>query len=177
MDLTDFEERVRWASRHMEGEPFSVATAEHGQIVVARLFAVAKHSIRILGGSLDSRVYASNDVLSSARQFLSGADAEMKILLDLDHADARRKHPFLQLAESFDGKVSVGVLAPRFADLVDLHFIVADQFSYKLKTPKHIESSIAAFGDAGGAKNLGSIFEAYANTPDIHYLAAAEMAA
>lgn len=177
MNLADFEDRVRWASRHMDGEAFSVATPDHGRIVVARLFAVASRSVRILGGSLDSRVYASPEVLTSARQFLTGRDVELKILLDVDQVDARRSHPFLQMVESFQAKVSVGILAVGAAELVDIHFIVADGLSYKLKSPKKVVSSIAAFGDRKGAENLESIFDAFLGTPDIHYLAQAEMAA
>lgn len=177
MDLADFEDRIWWASRHMDGEAFSAPTAEHGRLVVERLFAKAKRTVHILGGSLDSRIYASNHVLSSARQFLSVPDVRLRILLDVDRADARRKHPFLQMAETFPDKVSLGILSTPVADLVDLHFVVADDDSYRVKPRKQSESSIVAFGDKEGAENLVRIFSAFGGTPNIHFLEPAEMAA
>lgn len=157
MSLDKYRDRVEELARRRKGEPIFNGSLEHAAIIVETMFANSSHSVQILSGKLNARVYGRDDVVEQAKLFLADANHTVRILLEENRKEDLSDHPFFDEFAEYQN-LEVRVVPADWQNTYDFHFLVMDSDSYRFEHDKTKHSAIAAFGDGPAAKNLARIF-------------------
>lgn len=154
MEIKEYREYVKALAKRRDGEVVFNGSPDHASALVEQLFASANHSVHLLTGDLNAKVYGRQGVVDRAKQFLGHSDRTLKILVeDLTFSDA---HP---LIEALRGTSATIYHVPReVSTTVPYHFMTADNDCYRFEREKDSHAAIGAFGDVDTASHLNSVF-------------------
>lgn len=157
--MDDYNQLVRTLALKRDGEPLYNASIDHASIVIENLFKSARRKIEILSGDLNPRVYGRNEVIQEAMLFLiSNPEHRIRVLLEKDHADARKLHPFFKAFSGF-ANMELRIAPSELQEMYTFHFVVVDEDCYRFEGDKNLPAATAAFGDRDGARNLSGIYD------------------
>lgn len=140
------------------------------QILIAKLFEIAKHEVVIVSGHLTDEnsdgveVYGHAPVITAAKKFLQDSAAKLSIILQDAELDRGNENRLLRnLAEDPARKGKVRVVFPTAKAVGEStpHFMVSDRYAYRFEqnpVPKKTEA-IANFGDPKNGKTLAAYFD------------------
>jgi hypothetical protein len=152
------------------GSPF------HARILINKLFEIATKEVVIVTGSLRDQtttgtdVYGYEPVIEAARKFLADPSAALTIILQQGELHQGNKNRLLRTIindQNRNGVVSLTTPPPDMLDSTVPHFMVADQFAYRIETgadAKDIDSidrmtAVANFGDHKTGIELHAYFD------------------
>lgn len=160
--------------RAQSGTPIPSSTAAQASIVVETFFLHAKHTVRIATGSLNEKIYGTDDVLAAAANFLLYRERKLQILfLEGRNKISLETH---SLIRRFAGsnRLQMKVIPENSSLTSRPHFMLMDDIGYRFKASGLSHSSIVAFGDNVTTSRLNEIFEmVWDNSPEFSLLMAA----
>lgn len=135
---------------------------EHAEVLVNNLFKCAKDTVRVFTGSLNQNVYATASVLDNARKFLSEPHRHLEILIQ-NEGDVSESNQLITLCN--DNKLSQCTIKYVSTEdtSVSSHFVVADDFAYRLEPDRARYSAVACFNDKSTSSKLSNFFEVMFN--------------
>lgn len=159
MDLTAYRQHVRALAMRRDGEPVYNATVERASIVVESLLSNARHSVDILTGTLDPKVYGRDPVIKEAQFFLlTSPENRIRIILEEDSPSVRMLHPLLVALKRFKN-VDVKLANEGVQRRYGFHFIVTDNDNYRFESDKRKAAAVACFGHPEGSESLRTTYD------------------
>ncbi len=155
--LQTYRARVDRMIRERTGKPIFNGSLDHAAIIIERMFAHAKHEMRILTHNLHPRAYAPDETLEQAGLFLAESDKTLQILLESVDPIELRIHPFLRRFGRFPN-VEIRHIPPGLIDIYNYHMTLMDEDSYRFEGDRSKPVAVAVFGDIEGAENLQKIY-------------------
>lgn len=156
--MDEYSYLVRTLALKRDGQPLYNASIDHASLVIENLFKSARRKIDILSGDLNPRVYGRNEVIQEAMLFLiSNPEHRIRVLLEKDHADVRKMHPFFKAFSGF-ANMKLRIAPSELQKMYTFHFVVVDEDCYRFEGDKNLPAATVAFGDRNGARNLSGIY-------------------
>ncbi|HEX8309599.1 MAG TPA: hypothetical protein VF645_14400 [Allosphingosinicella sp.] len=157
MDIKEYREHVKTlASLRTGTPPIYNGSPEHAAIVVEQMFASAQSTVKIVTGDLNARVYGTRGVVQRAREFLGHSDHSLEILVE--HQTFSDSHPLLEELAGQRNFV-ISLIPPSVSEILEYHFMTADNDCFRFEAEKNSHAAVAAFGDKETAAHLNGIFE------------------
>ena len=160
--MNDYRERVATAALIRDGEPIYNESLRHAAVLAEELMRSAEHSVKILSGEFNSKVFGTKEFIDAAMGFLVDENHKIQILVeDLEPREMQR-HPFFKECslDEYPDQIEVRAVDNELSLRYGFHVMVVDGCSYRFEGDKNKRSAIAAFGDNTGAQNLGSVYDA-----------------
>ena len=155
-ELAAYRKKVFDLAEQKNGDPIFNGSKEQASIVVEGLFSCATKTIRILTEFLDPSIYATYEVIVTARDFLSASD-DRRLEILMEDTTAARMNPFLFMLSTFPNLRVMRVSETIRAQYAS-HCVIADDDSYRFRENKTKPFAIAAFGDPKGGRVLTEFF-------------------
>ena len=130
---------------------------EHAEVLVSSLFKGAKKIVQVFTGSLNELIYATDTVLASAKLFLSNKDSKLEILIQ-EGNELSYSNRLIKLCEKHPDQCKIKY-SSGYAAKLETHFMVADNFAYRLKPYRKKPAAVGCFNDADSSNELSSFFD------------------
>ncbi|GAB6120993.1 hypothetical protein [Dysgonomonas termitidis] len=172
--IEKYKEAVKYFAEFRKKEVIHNLGDEHAGIIFTNLFEQSNGQLRIVAGSLTSRISQTDEYLSALKGFLSKKDTKLYIMLDsiMDHSgnknnselDNFKSSRLSELLKGFQNKVEIILSSKRFYIKIDdkpkpIHFAVGDDSMYRLETDIKQRQAECCFNDSTFAKILSDSFD------------------
>ena len=151
MNSDEYRNLIDRAIRDGSGEPILNGSHAHATVIVERMFAHAKETMRILTRKFDPRIYGTTDTVEQAKLFLGDPNRKCKILIEQISPEALDTHPFMEEMSPFLASGNLQICqVPKFArELINVNFAVMDERGFRFEEDKTEAVALAVFGGAG----------------------------
>ncbi|ORU91448.1 MAG: hypothetical protein A6F72_02590 [Cycloclasticus sp. symbiont of Poecilosclerida sp. N] len=156
--MEEYRKFVKQRAKEKSTELIPNGGIEHAEVLVENLFNCAKDTVRIFTGSLNEKVYATDNVLTSAKQFLLEDGRRLEILIqDGDKVSAH--NGLIKLCRSDSSSKCVIKHTTGADTAAKSHFVVADYFAYRLEPDRKRYTAVACFNDQSASSALSTAFK------------------
>ena len=141
---------------------------EHAAYLMQRFLELGQSKVRLCTGRLARAfrgvaMYSRDDIIRAAKAFLSQADTEFAILIqvkmDLDRGEEPQNHPLIRALledEARQGQLNVYQMTESG---FKYEFAVLDDWAFRVETDTKQAEAIANFGHHSLAQDLASLFD------------------
>lgn len=155
MSIEEYRANINRLIDEMSGELALNGSHEHASVILERMFARAKNSVRILSRTLDPRIYAVPETLEACRRFLGNTERECKVIVEEFPSNS---HGFLSLGREYQNfqvkQVPDGLKKP-----VAINFALMDRSGFRFEKDQTETTAIAAFGEKDLTNSLDKVFD------------------
>lgn len=145
------------------------SSTEHAVILIAKLIARARKSVKILTGSFNSAIYGQEEVLNAIGTYAIGRARNMQVIIlksesQLPVCDLISKNAVVvQLAARFGGAIYERIQFVRAsaedAAAMTSHFLVIDNVAFRFEADHTKHEAVASFNNATIAQPLNNLFD------------------
>ena len=167
--MEDYKARLARLDLLDSSEVINNTSIEHASLMIARMIARARTSVKIFTGSLNPAVYADEAVLRAFGTFLLGREGNAQILVHsdgikvTDDAIIGELSPLGKLAETFGydlyARIKVRRLSSQLQNSVSANFIVVDRKSFRFQRDIAKHDAVGSFNQPEIAEKLEPIFD------------------
>ena len=134
---------------------------DHAAVLIENLFSHAISAVRVFTGDLNARVYASEPIVSNAKEFLqSGVGKKIKILVQNPDVARNLNHELLRMCASVGPDLCEVKIANETDQELKSHFVIMDEKGYRFEPDREKPTAIGCFNDKSTAKRLCDAFDA-----------------
>lgn len=132
---------------------------QHAEVLIESLFGCAEDTVSVFTGGLNSQVYATGAVLASVKRFLSVTSHHLNILIQ-EKEKVAKNNELITLCEKTEYKSQCTIKYVTNSDDadVDSHFVVADDFAYRLEPDRLRPTAVACFNGKDISSQLNTKF-------------------
>lgn len=160
MDLQEYQKRVIECIHNPEcDEVILNHNIEHATVLIEQMFIHAVQTINLLSISLDSRLYAKDNVVSAIKEFLTKDGTTLNIVTE-EKICSNGNAKLLEIFKEFKGKVTCKEAKSWLSAQYSYNFLIADDATYRFEADKKNHKASAGFHDATIVGKLSGIFKA-----------------
>lgn len=158
--MDDYREKVEQLARERTGEPFYNSSIDHAAVIIEKMFRHADREVCIISNRLNARVFGQEEVVKEARGFLSDTNHSVRILLEDEAETLSEGHPLVEELRQHPKSYEVRKIPQQLVDVLNYHFTLVDDDSYRFEPDKSKWEAVAVFGDKNGAAKMRTAFDA-----------------
>lgn len=158
MELSEYRKKVIECIANPECDDIVLNNnIEHATILIEQMFIHGVEKISLLSTSLDSRLYAKENVISAIKEFLSKDNTTLNIVTE-ESICPQKNHELLVVFKQFENKVNCKKSEKWLSDQYNYNFLIADDATYRFEEDKKNHEASAGFHDTVIVEKLTRIF-------------------
>jgi hypothetical protein len=157
MSAIKYREKIDKIIVESSGEIVFNGSHDHAAVVIERMFARARESVKILTRKFDPRIYCDNSTVNSARKMLGDSSRRIEILVEDIDATVRTDNPYFQKLWKA-GNLQIREVPSHLKGPLAINFALMDNSGFRLEKDQTGATAIVCFGDETIASRLNSLF-------------------